>query len=109
VIAFPSGCAYRRVVERWLGARSLASVRVMELSSYHAIVACVASGTGIAIMPASVLDTVQSAQVARHALPKVLSQVATPLIWRAGETTPAVVALQGLAREVRRAAVAGRG
>mgnify|MGYP000001581723 CR=1 FL=1 len=43
VIAFPQGCAYRRVLERWLGAETLASVRVMELGSYHAIVACVAA------------------------------------------------------------------
>ena len=39
VIAFPRGCAYRRVLERWLGAKDLESVRVLELSSYHAIVA----------------------------------------------------------------------
>src|SRR4029450_2312793 len=31
VIAFPRGCAYRRVLERWLGDKDLASVRVLEL------------------------------------------------------------------------------
>ena len=97
VIAFPQGCAYRRVVERWLGPRLLASVRVLELSSYHAIVACVASGTGVAIVPKSVLDTVQSAQVREHELPKVLANVVTPLVWRTGEQTAAVVALRNLA------------
>jgi DNA-binding transcriptional LysR family regulator len=97
VIAFPHGCAYRRVVERWLGPQAHASVRVLELSSYHAIVACVASGTGVAIVPESVLDTVQSARVTRHAIPKVLGQVVTPLVWRTGEHTPAVVALRDLA------------
>jgi hypothetical protein len=35
-------------------------------------VACVASGTGVAIVPESVLATVQSALVARHDIPKVL-------------------------------------
>ena len=101
VIAFPNGCAYRRVLERWLGDRSLASVRVLELSSYHAIVACVSSGTGVAVVPESVLDTVQSAQVARHALPKVHSRVVTPLIWRASDHSPAVMALRKLAASVR--------
>lgn len=101
VIAFPSGCAYRRVIERWLGPGSLAAVRVMELSSYHAIVACVSSGTGIAVMPESVLDTVGCAQVARHALPKVLSSVTTPLVWRAGEQMPAAVALRELVRGMK--------
>lgn len=104
VIAFPHGCAYRRIVERWLGPQTLASVRVLELSSYHAIVACVASGTGIAIVPESVLATVQSAQVARHEIPKVLRNVVTPLVWRTGEETPAVVALRDLARLACKAA-----
>jgi DNA-binding transcriptional LysR family regulator len=103
VIAFPHGCAYRRVVERWLGPRASVSVRVLELSSYHAIVACVASGTGIAIVPESVLATVQSALVRRHEIPKVLRNVVTPLVWRTGEQTPAVVALRDLARRAGRA------
>jgi DNA-binding transcriptional LysR family regulator len=98
VIAFPHGCAYRRVVERWLGPQTLASVRMMELSSYHAIVACVAAGTGVAIVPESVLGTVNSAQVARHELPKVLANVTTPLVWRTGEETPALMALREVAR-----------
>src|SRR5262249_38453260 len=36
LIAFPEGCAYRRVLQRWLGADSLVAFRVLELSSYHA-------------------------------------------------------------------------
>ena len=94
VIAFPNGCAYRRVLQRWLGTARAASVRVLELGSYHAIVACVASGTGIALVPESVLDTVRHAQVLRHALPKVLSHLTTPLIWRASEQPLAVIALR---------------
>ena len=97
VIAFPQGCAYRRIVERWLGPQAISSVRVLELSSYHAIVACVASGTGIAIIPESVLETVQCALVKRHELPKVLANVVTPLVWRTGEQIAAVVALSDLA------------
>jgi DNA-binding transcriptional LysR family regulator len=96
VIAFPNGCYYRRVLQRWLGERRLPSIRVLELGSYHAIVACVASGTGIALAPESVLETVQQAAVTRHALPKVHSDVVTPLIWRASEQSPALVALREL-------------
>ena len=98
VIAFSRGCAYRRVLERWIGDKDLASVRVLELGSYHAIVACVASGAGVAIVPHSVLATVQSDRVAIHALPKVLGHVFTPLIWRSGERTPAVAFLRELVR-----------
>jgi len=94
VIAFPNGCYYRRVLQRWLGERRLPSIRVLELASYHAIVACVASGTGIALAPESVLETVQHAAVARHALPKVYSDIVTPLVWRASEPSPALDALR---------------
>jgi DNA-binding transcriptional LysR family regulator len=96
VISFPNGCYYRRVLQRWLGERRLPSVRVLELGSYHAIVACVASGTGIALAPESVLETVQHAAVTRHPLPKVHSDVVTPLIWRASEQSPALLALRDL-------------
>ena len=96
VIAFPNGCYYRRVLQRWLGERRMPSVRVLELGSYHAIVACVASGTGIALAPESVLETVQHAAVTRHPLPKVHSDVVTPLIWRASEQSPALLALRDL-------------
>jgi DNA-binding transcriptional LysR family regulator len=96
VIAFPTGCAYRRVLERWLGERRRPTLRVLELGSYHAIVACVASGTGVALMPESVLDVVGAGAVVRHKLPRVLSEVVTPLIWRSTESTPAVDALRAL-------------
>src|SRR5215472_4217812 len=93
LIAFPEGCAYRRVLQRWLGAESLVSYRVLELASYHAIVACVTAGAGIALMPESVLETMPHASVHRHALPKAQSQITTPLVWRHGEISPSVLAL----------------
>jgi len=96
LITFPDGCYYRRVLQRWLGERRLPSFRVLELGSYHAIVACVASGTGIGLAPESVLETVQHAAVTRHALPKLHSDVVTPLIWRASEQSAALVALREL-------------
>ena len=55
VISFPLGCAYRRRIQAWLATGGIAPENVLELCTYHAIVACVASGTGIAIVPRSVL------------------------------------------------------
>ena len=104
LIAFPEGCAYRRVLQRWLGKQSLAATRVMDLSSYHAIVACVAAGAGIALVPAAVLDTMPHVQVRRHPLPKAYGDVVTPLIWRAGEVSAQVLALRGLANEAAKKA-----
>jgi DNA-binding transcriptional LysR family regulator len=109
VIAFPNGCYYRRVLQRWLGERRLPSIRVLELGSYHAIVACVASGTGIALVPESVLAMVQDAAVARHALPKVHSDVVTPLVWRVSGQSPALVALRELLARRRTMATPARG
>jgi DNA-binding transcriptional LysR family regulator len=108
IIAFPTGCAYRRVLERWLEGRNNASARVLELGSYHAIVACVAAGTGIAIVPESVLDTVQGSQVVRYQLPKMLGRIVTPLIWRKAEQSVAVSALLSLVREVSSPSRQGR-
>jgi len=102
VIAFPSGCAYRRVLQHWLGRTRLASVRVLDLGSYHAIVACVAAGTGIALVPESVLDTVQHAAVARYPLPKVHGERVTPLVWRAADPSPALLALRKVASAAAR-------
>ena len=94
IIAFPNGCAYRRRLYRWLGETSAATTRVLDLGSYHAIVACVGSGAGIALMPESVLDTLPLAQVERHRLPREHGHVVTPLLWRTEEASRALVALR---------------
>lgn len=104
VIAFPNGCAYRRRLYRWLGETSSATTRVLDLGSYHAIVACVGSGTGIALMPESVLDTLPLAEVQRHRLPKEHAQIVTPLIWRSREQSRALVALREQLEKGRRGA-----
>jgi DNA-binding transcriptional LysR family regulator len=96
LIAFPHGCAYRRVLQRWLKRDSLATLRVLELSSYHAIVACVAAGAGIALMPEAVLDAMPQARIRRNRIPRAQSEIVTPLIWREGEISPPVQALRTL-------------
>ena len=107
IIAFPNGCAYRRILERWLGRKNMTTFRVLELSSYHAIVVCVASGTGIALLPESVLDVVNSKWLTRHKLPAVFANIITPLIWRAKEASASITALQGLLTKTRRRPVSG--
>ena len=104
IIAFPSGCAYRRVLARWLGDKRMASIRVLDLSSYHAIVACVAAGTGIALVPEAVLATLHGPPILRHRLPDVHANVTTPLIWREGEVSAALAALHNALRPRKRSA-----
>ena len=101
VIAFPAGCAYRRRLARWLGPAH-ASARVLELASYHAIVACVASGTGVALVPQSVLQTLRSGRNVRvHDLPASLGRLVTQFVRRRDERAPAIDALVALLPALR--------
>ncbi|PON14549.1 LysR family transcriptional regulator [Candidatus Entotheonella serta] len=100
IISFPAGCAYRRCLQSWLADGSVIPEKALELSSYHAIVACVASGTGIAIVPKSVLETVRvKDSIAIYPLPEDRRQVTTYLIWRKGESSPALRALRDEIRQ----------
>ena len=97
VIAFPTGCAYRRRLQAWLAGENVTPERTLELASYHAIVSCVAAGTGVAFVPRSVLDTFRGiAQIAAYDLPVASAKVTTPLVWRKGESSLALNALRGL-------------
>ena len=101
VLAFPTGCAYRRRLERWLGQRRTPSMPILELASYHAIVACVAAGAGIALIPQSVLDVVDHTQVSRHPLPRSVADVRTCLVWRHEDLpTPLLALRQWLGRSL---------
>jgi len=95
VLAFTTGCSYRRRLEAWLGRSSVVAERVMEYGSYHAIAACVAAGSGIAVVPKSVLRAVGvESQVAVHALPASVANAKTMLVWRSGHRSAALDALR---------------
>jgi DNA-binding transcriptional LysR family regulator len=93
LVAFPHGCSYRRRLVEWLAEGGTSPGRILELGSYHAIVACVAAGTGTAIVPAEVLDqAVLGTAVERHPLPARLRANRTHLVW-SGEAGAALRAL----------------
>lgn len=105
LIAFASGCSYRRILEEWLGMSSVMPARVLELASYHAIVACVAAGSGIAIVPRSVLGVVRADEdVAVFALPPSVARARTCLVWRRGHQSVALEAMKQLLLDSRPAA-----
>ena len=69
--------------------------RVMEFSSYHAIVACVAAGAGVALVPQSVIRVVAGVdEVAVNRLPRGVSKARTVLAWRRGHDSSALHALR---------------
>lgn len=100
LIAFATGCSYRRRLEAWLGAARVLPERVLEFGSYHAIVACVAAGAGIAVVPRSVIRvSVAASGVSTHPLPSAVSRARTFLVWRRGHRS---IALDAMRAEVGR-------
>ena len=93
VIAFATGCSYRKLLEDWIGRARVMPGRIREFASYNAIIACVAAGTGVAIVPRSVLKTLTSSvDVRQHELPERIRKSRTHLIWHGA----ASAALEGL-------------
>src|SRR5215467_7395590 len=90
LIAFAQGCSYRRRIEEWLSTANVMPERIMEFASYQAIIACVAAGSGFAVVPRSVLQALHATKsVRQHALPKRISQNRTSVIW-SGEPSTAL-------------------
>src|SRR3954469_797735 len=98
VIAFANGCSYRRRLEAWLGQAKIHPAQVLEFQSYHAILACVAAGTGIAVVPRSVLALASAkAELNVTPLPTAIAQARTQLVWRSGHHSTPLEALKPLA------------
>lgn len=100
LLAFAPGCAYRQKLENWLAAAGVVPERIVDMSSYHAMLGCVAAGMGVALMPASLLARLPvDGTVSIHPLPRTLACVNTVLIHRQGTPSPGVAALLGLCRQ----------
>jgi DNA-binding transcriptional LysR family regulator len=101
LLAFEPGCAYRQRLESWLAGAGVTAERIVELSSYHTMVGCAASGMGIALVPKSLLDSLPArGAVSVHPLPAEIARASTVLVRRAGVAAPAVDALACLLRDV---------
>ena len=97
VVAFETGCAYRRYLEEWLLESGIVPGGVIAMGSYLAILACVSAGTGFAVVPQCVLDTVSSkGQFRQYPLPNKLARIKTLLAWRADYQSAKLDALKEL-------------
>ena len=95
LIAFPAGCAYRGIVGAWLRARDTTPPRIVELASYHAILACVAGGMGWAIVPESLLEIYpQRGLLTTRALPRSVARQTTWLLRRRHSASPSAEAFR---------------
>jgi len=96
LVAFERGCAYRSYAMRWYEQQGIRPARVLELGSYHAIVACVAAGAGVAVAPRSVLELARlDGEVDLHPMGE-LGRVDTLLVWRKGHFSAALDAMREL-------------
>jgi DNA-binding transcriptional LysR family regulator len=97
MLAFGSGCTYRRQFEEWFKADGADPEKIIELSSYHAILGCTVAGMGVALLPFGMLDIFpERARLSVHELPAAQRNSETLLVWRKGAQTANVAALVSL-------------
>lgn len=97
--AFRQGCTYRDIAEDWLEggpAHGKPALNIQEVGSYHAMLACVASGACVSVIPRSVIELARKPAGIRQ-IP--IAEIDTWLVWREGYETPAFDALRGLLAE----------
>jgi DNA-binding transcriptional LysR family regulator len=100
MLAFETGCAYRLRMQQWFAQSGLAPARTIEITSWHAMLGCVAANMGIAVMPRILLSTFPDARyLSTHPLPAELNHAPTVLIWRKGARSPKIDALVEMLRE----------
>lgn len=85
--AFPDGCTYRAAGEAVLRQSEEAEVEIQDVGSYHAMLACVASGGYACLLPQGVLDTLR---LPEGSIIRPVGEALTQLIWRKGYTSPAL-------------------
>jgi DNA-binding transcriptional LysR family regulator len=89
--AFSNGCTYRRIGESFMQQASGSAPQVVELASYHAILACVASGRCAGVVPQAVIDLMRDPPPVRLV---PLAPCDTVLVHRRGYQSPALEALR---------------
>src|ERR1700722_8856524 len=95
VIAFAVGCSYRRTLEEWLAHSKITPERVLEFGSYHAIVACVAAGSGVALVPQSIVEALHAERDVSIMPPPIqIADATTFLVWPKEHRSAALDALR---------------
>lgn len=95
LLAFANGCSYRNRLLSWYRSYGIVPHKVVELSSYHAIMAAVAAGMGAGVVPASLLRLFPNQKtLAINTLEPNFSRVVTEMLWRTGMYSPNIEALK---------------
>jgi DNA-binding transcriptional LysR family regulator len=96
--AFALGCTYRRVAEDLLNIPESTDWKIHVVGSYHAMVACVAAGSCVTLLPESVLKLTGAPPALRTLH---VGHADTYLIWRRGFDVPAFQNLRNRLSEER--------
>ena len=95
LLVFKEGCSYGSRMVNWFRAYEREPERIADLTSYNAIMGGAASGMGVGIVPASVVEQFSRKEaLSLHSLPHPLGKVFTVLAWRKGMMSPNIFALQ---------------
>lgn len=94
MIVFENGCPHRKRLEAWYAQRGEVPVRTIELGSYHAMLGCVLTGMGAALLPRSVISTFpEHPRLRITELEEGQRRLQTLMIWPKGARSPKIDAL----------------
>ncbi len=93
-LTFENGCPHRKRLEDWFAYSGEMPDRIIEMSSYHAMLGCVAAGMGLSLMPRAVIEAFPGKdRLSIHELPEGQNRAQIVLIWRKGAKSPKIEAL----------------
>lgn len=97
LLAFHPGCPHRMRLEAWFARGRVTPDRIVEMSSYHALLGCALAGMGVALMPKSVVDAyAERARLSVHPLTGRFARVRTLLAWRRDMPQAKLTALEDM-------------
>jgi DNA-binding transcriptional LysR family regulator len=110
LLSFDDDCPLRHQIERHVREAVRAPSRVVEMSSNHALLGCVAAGMGVGMMPESVLPTFPGHKHLNvHRMPKEVAKKRIALTWRRGMRSARIDALVETLTAARKKALPQRG
>ncbi|WP_051968047.1 LysR family transcriptional regulator [Brevibacillus thermoruber] len=83
LLVFRSGCGYRARLVQWLAAEGITPARIMEFGTLETILAVVASGLGVSLVPRAAVAHLEAAgRIRCHSIPREFGSVSTVFIRR---------------------------
>ncbi|MCL2725487.1 MAG: LysR substrate-binding domain-containing protein [Polyangiaceae bacterium] len=97
IIVFGPGCSYRRRLVRWYVEHGAPLPNIIEMNSYHGILACVAAGTGISLVPTSIASICMTDDLTLVKIRE--NQVETRMVWKRAAANAWLGELRALLRQ----------